>query len=218
MKFFVDTANVEDIRKIEVLGLCDGVTTNPTLMAREKKSFKESVQEICALVTGRPVSAEVVAQDAEGMIKEAHEVNSWADNIVIKIPMIPEGIKAMRVLIPEGIKVNVTLVFSLPQALIAAKAGATYISPFIGRFDDLGVKGMELIHACMQMIHNYGFKSEIITASVRHPLHVAQAALLGAHIVTVPPSTILRLFSHPMTDNGNVAFLKDWEKAGLSIF
>ena len=218
MKFFVDTANVEAIREIHELGFCDGVTTNPTLMSRENKGFKECVQEICALIPELPVSAEVVAQDAEGMIKEAREVSSWAPNVVVKVPMLPEGMKAMPVLGKEGIRTNVTLIFSLPQALIACKAGATFISPFIGRLDDLGQEGMQLIAECVQMIDNYGFDAEIITASVRHPLHVAQAALAGAHIATIPPSAILKLMNHPLTDKGNTAFLKDWEKSGLKIF
>lgn len=218
MKFFVDTANVEAIKAIDALGLCDGVTTNPTLAAKEGRGFKQCVQEICAAVPDVPVSAEVVAQHAEDMITEAREVNSWAPNVVIKVPMIPEGIKAMRTLHAEGMKTNCTLIFSLPQALIACKAGASFISPFIGRLDDLGVLGMELIEECRTLIDNYGFESEIITASVRHPLHVAQAALVGADIATIPPAAIMKLFSHPLTDKGNTAFLKDWDAAGLKIF
>lgn len=218
MKFFVDTANADKIREINDLGLCDGVTTNPTLMSREKKGFKECVQEICSIIPDKPVSAEVVAQDAAGMLREAREVSSWAENVVVKVPMIPEGVKVMRALCEEGIKTNVTLIFSLTQALIACKCGATYISPFIGRLDDLGQTGMEVIEQCAQMIHNYDFDSEIITASVRHPLHVAQAALIGAHIATIPPEAILKLMAHPLTDKGNTAFLKDWDKSGLKIF
>jgi transaldolase len=218
MKFFVDTANVKAIKEIDELGLCDGVTTNPSLAAKEGKGFKQNVQEICAAVPGVPVSAEVVALDAEGMIKEAREVSSWAANVVVKVPMIPEGVKAMRVMHAEGIKTNCTLIFSAVQALLACKAGATYISPFIGRLDDLGVLGMELIEECRTIIDNYGFESEIITASVRHPLHVAQAALVGADIATIPPGAIKKLFSHPLTDRGMDAFMKDWEKAGLKIF
>lgn len=217
MKFFVDTANVEQIKKVIALGLCDGVTTNPTLVSKEGKGFKGTIKEICAIVDG-PVSAEVVATDAEGMLKEAREVSSWAKNVVVKAPMTPEGVKATRLMAKEGIRVNMTLIFSLPQALIACKAGAAYISPFIGRLDDLALDGMELIHDCVTMIDNYEFEAEIITASVRSAQHVALATLAGSHIATVPPDTLIKLFNHPLTDRGNEMFLKDWEKSGLKIF
>jgi len=214
MKFFIDTANVDQIREVNELGLLDGVTTNPSLIAKEKKGFKETVKEICGIVEG-PVSAEVVAQDAKGMLKEAKEICSWAENIAIKIPMSTEGMKATKKLSADGVKVNVTLVFSLPQALIAAKAGAAFISPFIGRIDDIGYDGMELVEDTVDMIDMYGFDSEVIAASIRSVPHVIESIQCGAHIATVPYATLLKLFKHPLTDIGNANFMKDWENAGL---
>ncbi len=214
MKFFLDTANIGQIKEINDLGLLDGVTTNPTLIAREKKKFRETVEEICSVVKG-PVSAEVIALDTDGMLKEARFVASWAKNIAVKIPMTPAGAKATKILSSEGIKVNMTLIFSLPQALIAAKAGAKFISPFIGRLDDTGQDGMELVADCVEMIHEFGFDSEIIAASIRGPLHVVQSIQAGAHIATVPYSTIMGLFKHPLTDRGIESFMKDWNNAGL---
>ena len=217
MKFFVDSANIDQIIRINELGLCDGVTTNPTLVSREGRGFKETIKEICRVVKG-PVSAEVVATDAEGMLKEAREIASWADNVVIKVPMTPEGIRATRLMGRDRIRVNVTLIFSLPQALIAAKAGADFISPFVGRLDDLGFDGMDLIRDCVTMLNNYEFESEIITASVRGAQHITQAAVAGAHIATVPPDALLKLFNHQLTDKGIQMFEKDWQKANLKIF
>jgi transaldolase len=214
MKFFIDTANVKQIKEVNDLGLLDGVTTNPTLIAKEKRGFRETVEEICSIVKG-PVSAEVIALDTAGMLKEAHEVASWAPNIAVKIPLTPDGMKATKILAAEGIKVNVTLVFSLPQALIAAKAGAAFISPFIGRLDDIGQDGMELVADCVNMLDDFGFSAEVIAASIRGLPHVVESIRCGAHIATVPYSTLLALFKHPLTDRGIDAFLKDWNNAGL---
>jgi len=211
MKFFLDTANLEEISSATDMGLIDGVTTNPTLVAREGKQFLPLVTEICRLVDG-PVSLETVSPDSEGMLKEARELSSIADNVVVKVPMTPEGLKAVRVCAVEGIRTNVTLVFSPVQALLAAKAGASYISPFVGRIDDVGTVGMDVISDIMDIKVNYGFESEIIVASVRHPGHVLESALLGADIATVPFNVILQLFSHPLTDIGIEKFLADWEK------
>jgi transaldolase len=211
MKFFLDTANLEEISSATDMGLIDGVTTNPTLVAREGKQFLPLVTEICRLVDG-PVSLETVSTDSEGMLKEARELSSIADNVVVKVPMTPEGLKAVRVCAVEGIRTNVTLVFSPVQALLAAKAGASYISPFVGRIDDVGTVGMDVISDIMDIKVNYGFESEIIVASVRHPGHVLESALLGADIATVPFNVILQLFSHPLTDIGIEKFLADWEK------
>ncbi len=211
MKFFIDTANIEQIRKAAEWGILDGVTTNPTLVAREGRPFEELIKEICSIVDG-PVSAEVTALDAEGMIEQARELASWADNIVVKIPVTPEGVKAVRVLSQEGIKTNVTLCFSPMQALVAAKAGATYISPFVGRLDDAGHDGMQLVEQILTIYRNYGFQTEVIVASVRTVRHVVRAALMGAHIATVPFSVLEKLFKHPMTDIGLERFLADWQK------
>ncbi|XRO74911.1 fructose-6-phosphate aldolase [Methanocaldococcus sp. 28A] len=210
MKFFLDTANVEEIKKYAELGLVDGVTTNPTLVAKEGRDFYEVVKEICEIVDG-PVSAEVISTDAEGMVKEARELAKIADNIVIKIPMTKDGMKAVKILSAEGIKTNVTLVFSPLQALLAAKAGATYVSPFVGRLDDIGHVGMKLIEDVVKIYKNYDIKTEVIVASVRHPLHVLEAAKIGADIATIPPSVMDKLFNHPLTDIGLERFLKDWD-------
>lgn len=211
MKFFIDTANVDEIRQAAAWGILDGVTTNPSLVAREGRDFEEVVKEICGIVPG-PVSAEVTAVDTDGMIAQARDLSAWAPNIVVKIPLLPEGIQAVRVLSQEGIRCNVTLCFSPVQALLAAKAGAAYISPFVGRLDDIGHDGMELVEQILTIYDNYGFETEVIVASVRHVQHVVRAALMGAHIATVPFATLERLFAHPLTDKGQKAFLADWEK------
>lgn len=211
MKFFVDTANVEEIKRINEMGLCDGVTTNPTLVSREKRDFEEVIKEICSIVDG-PVSAEVTGLKAEEMLKEAREIAKWADNIVVKIPMTEEGLKAINALSKEGIKTNCTLIFSAAQGLLAMKAGATYISPFLGRIDDMGENGSDLIEDLRQIIDNYGFESEIIAASVRHIGHVQESAIAGAHIATIPGTLFPKLWSHVLTDKGLQDFLNDWEK------
>jgi transaldolase len=211
MKFFIDTANIDEIKKGVEMGMVDGVTTNPSLIAKESKPFEEIIKEICRIVDG-PVSAEVVSIDAPGMLVEARELAKIADNIVIKIPMIVEGLKAVKTLTAEGIKTNVTLVFSAAQALLAAKAGATYVSPFVGRLDDIGTSGMDLIGDIVNIYDNYGYESEIIVASIRSPQHVLESALLGADIATIPFKVIAQLAKHPLTDIGMQQFLADWEK------
>jgi transaldolase len=216
MKFFVDTANIEDIKKAKEMGLADGVTTNPTLVAREKRPFRPLIEEICHLVEG-PVSAEVISQEVDGMVKEAIELSKMAPNIAVKIPMTVEGIKATKVLSLKNIKVNMTLVFSPLQALLAAKAGAAYASPFIGRLDDISHQGMDLVEQIITIYDNYDFPTEVIVASVRHPIHVLEAALLGADIVTVPFKVIEKLAKHPLTDIGLKRFLDDWQKLGEKI-
>ncbi|MCD9021435.1 fructose-6-phosphate aldolase [Cohnella silvisoli] len=211
MKFYLDTGNVEEIKRIVKLGLVDGVTTNPSLIAKEGRIFKDVIKEICSIVSG-PVSAEVISLDVAGMLKEAHEIAQWAPNVVIKLPMTEAGLEATQQLYKEGIKTNVTLIFSVAQGLLAAKAGATYISPFVGRLDDIGVDGMALVRNLRQVLDQYGLASEIIAASIRHIGHFEQAALAGAHIATIPGSLLPVLWKHPLTDNGIDRFLKDWEK------
>jgi len=211
MKFFIDTANVEEIKKGLALGMVDGVTTNPSLVAKEPRPFVEILRDICNLVEG-PVSAEVISLDADGMVAEARELVKIADNIVVKIPMIEEGLKAVKRLSAEGIKTNVTLIFSASQALLAAKAGASYVSPFVGRLDDISVNGLDLIADIMTILRNYGFATEVIVASVRSPMHVVESALLGADIATIPYKVIAQLAKHPLTDIGMQQFLADWEK------
>ncbi|MDZ4384361.1 MAG: fructose-6-phosphate aldolase [Nitrospirota bacterium] len=211
MKFFIDTANVSEIREAVSLGLVDGVTTNPSLVSKENREFRELVREICTLVDG-PVSAEVISLDAEGMIKEARELSSIHKNIVIKIPMLPEGLKAVRSLAQENIRTNVTLVFSPSQALLAAKSGASYVSPFVGRLDDVSYVGMDLIGQIRTIFDNYGFTTEIIVASVRNPLHVVDAAMMGADAATIPYKVLLQLAHHPLTDIGIKKFMEDWQK------
>jgi transaldolase len=211
MKFFIDTANIDEIKKGLEMGMVDGVTTNPSLVAKEKRPFIEILKEICAIVDG-PVSAEVISLDAEGMLREARELAALSDNIVVKIPMIEEGLKAVKKLAAERIKTNVTLVFSATQALLAAKAGATYVSPFVGRLDDISQVGMDLISDILTINRNYGFDTEIIVASVRNPVHVLEAALIGAEIATIPYKVIAQLAKHPLTDIGMKQFLADWEK------
>lgn len=211
MKFFIDTANIDEIKKGLELGMVDGVTTNPSLVAKEQKPFEEILREICAIVDG-PVSAEVVSLDAEGMLKEARELAKVSDNIVVKVPMIEEGLKAVKKLTAENIKTNVTLVFSATQALLAAKAGASFVSPFVGRLDDISQVGMDLVSDILTINRNYGFDTEIIVASVRNPVHVLESALIGADIATIPYKVIAQLAKHPLTDIGMEKFLADWEK------
>ena len=210
MKIFIDTANIEEIKEAHNWGIVDGVTTNPSLIAREGRDFKEVVREICAIVDG-PISAEVVSLDAEGMIKEARELTTIHSNVVIKVPMTLEGLKAVKALSGEGIKTNVTLVFSANQALLAAKVGATYVSPFVGRLDDISHQGMEVIAEIVEIYKNYNFKTEIIVASVRSPLHVKEAALCGADIATIPFKVIKQMSKHSLTDIGIEKFLEDWK-------
>jgi transaldolase len=211
MKFFIDTANIDEIKKGLEMGMVDGVTTNPSLVAKEQRPFIEILKDICAIVDG-PVSAEVISLDAEGMLREARELAKLSDNIVIKVPMIEEGLKAVKKLAAEKIKTNVTLVFSATQALLAAKAGATFVSPFVGRLDDISQVGMDLISDILTINRNYGFDTEIIVASVRNPVHVLEAALIGAEIATIPFKVIAQLAKHPLTDIGMKQFLADWEK------
>jgi len=213
MKFFIDTANIDEIKKANELGMVDGVTTNPSLVAKEGREFKGLIKEICGIVDG-PVSAEVVSTDAEGMVKEARELANLADNIVVKIPMLEEGLKAVKTLAQEKINTNVTLCFSPIQALMAAKAGAAYISPFVGRLDDISQIGMELVEEIITIYDNYGFETEVIVASVRNPTHVLDAALMGADIATIPFKVIQQLTKHPLTDIGVEKFLADWKKQG----
>lgn len=211
MKLFIDSANLSQIKEVKSVGLIDGVTTNPTLVSREGADFKKLVYEICEVVQG-PVSAEVIATEEEGMIKEAHELIKIHEHVVVKIPMIPEGLKAVRRLSGEGIKINVTLVFSPMQALLAAKAGATYVSPFVGRLDDVSEPGMELVDQIIQIYSNYDFETQVLVASVRSPMHAVEAALMGADVATMPYAVLKQLPQHPLTDIGLKKFLADWEK------
>lgn len=211
MKFFIDTANINEIKEAAALGILDGVTTNPSLVAKEGKDFRKLLDEILAIVDG-PVSAEVISTDYVGILKEAHEYSAIHHNIVVKVPLIKEGLKAVRTLASENIKTNVTLCFSASQALLAAKAGATYISPFVGRLDDISQDGMGLISQIVQIYKNYDYKTEVLVASIRHPLHLVEAALMGAHVSTMPFSVIDKLFKHPLTDLGLEKFLSDWKK------
>lgn len=212
MKFFLDTANVDEIREAVSMGMVDGVTTNPSLIAKEGRDFEEVVREICDIVDG-PVSAEVISLDTEGMLTEARHLAGLHKNIVVKIPMTVEGIKATCQLSKEGIRTNVTLVFSPLQALMAAKAGATYVSPFVGRLDDLSEDGLQLVEQIVDIYSNYAFETEVIVASVRNPLHVLESALMGADIATIPFSVLGKFAAHPLTDKGIKAFLDDWNKA-----
>jgi transaldolase len=211
MKFFIDTANLKQIKEAASYGLLDGVTTNPSLVSKEGMNFHELLLEICKIVDG-PISAEVVSTDYDGIIKEAKELGKINKNIVIKVPLIKEGIKAVKTLSELGIKTNVTLCFSPSQALLAAKAGATYVSPFVGRLDDISHNGMELIQQIVQIYNNYNYKTEVLVASIRHPLHLVDAALMGAHVATMPFDVIEKLFKHPLTDLGLEKFLSDWKK------
>jgi transaldolase len=211
MKFFIDTANIDEIKKGLEMGMVDGVTTNPSLVSKEQRPFSEILADICAIVDG-PISAEVVSLDADGMVAEARELAKISENIVVKVPMVEEGLKAVKRLTAENIKTNVTLVFSSSQALLAAKAGATYVSPFVGRLDDISQNGMDLIGDIMTILRNYGFTTEVIVASVRSPMHVVESALMGADIATIPYKVIAQLAKHPLTDIGMEKFLADWEK------
>ena len=217
MKLFVDTGDVDEVRQAADWGILDGVTTNPTLIAKTGKGFKETVLKICSLVPDGDISAEVVATDYDTMLKEALEVSSWSQNIVVKVPFIEPGVKLIRTLADRGIRVNCTLVFSVSQALIAAKAGAYYISNFVGRVDDISGDGMQAVRESVDMINTYGFESQILVASVRHPQHVVQALDAGAHVSTMPLKIMAELFKHPLTDKGLKQFLDDWNKAGLHI-
>ncbi len=211
MKLFIDTANVDHIREVASWGVLSGVTTNPSLIAKEGRDFREVIEEICAIVDG-PISAEAVSPDAEGMMKEARKFSAWHPNVTIKLPMTDEGLKATAMCHKEGIKTNVTLIFSPSQALLAAKAGATFVSPFVGRLDDISHTGMELVQTVVGMYDNYGIETEVIVASVRHPLHVVEAALVGGHIATIPYKVFKQMLAHPLTDIGIQKFLDDWEK------
>lgn len=211
MKIFIDTANIKEIQEAAAMGVLDGVTTNPSLVAKEGRDFKELLKEICAIVDG-DISAEVVATDLEGMLREGREYAKMDDKIVVKVPLIKEGLKAVKALKAEGIRTNVTLCFSPNQALLAAKAGAYIISPFVGRLDDVSTDGMDLIHQILTIYRNYDFDTQVLVASIRHPIHVVESAMLGAHIGTMPFSVIAQLIKHPLTDIGLERFLADWKK------
>ena len=211
MKFFIDSADIAEIKEAASMGGADGVTTNPSLVAKTGRKFRDVLVEICDVVRG-PVSAEVVSTNVDGMMKEARELSALRPNIVVKIPLIPEGLKAVKICSEEGIHTNVTLCFSATQALLAAKAGATYISPFVGRLDDVSADGMSLVADIIEIYENYGFDTQVLVASVRHPIHVVEAAKLGAHVATCPLSVLLQLTKHPLTDAGLAKFLADWEK------
>lgn len=211
MKFFIDTANIDEIKEAAALGILDGVTTNPSLVSKEGKDFRKLLDEILKIVDG-PVSAEVISTDYEGILKEGRDLASIHKNIVVKIPLIKEGLKAVKTLTGEGIKVNVTLCFSPTQAILAAKAGATYVSPFVGRLDDISTSGMDLVSQIIQIYRNYNYKTQVLVASVRHPLHVVESALIGADVCTIPFDIIKKMFNHPLTDLGLEKFLSDWKK------
>ncbi len=211
MKFFIDTADINEIREAESLAILDGVTTNPSLIAKAGKPFKDTILQICDIVKG-PVSVEVTATDKDGMLKQGRDFASWSKYVVVKLPTTREGIKACKILSSEGIKVNMTLCFSPNQALLCAKASATYVSPFVGRVDDISQDGMQLIRDIVLIYKNYNFSTQVLTASVRHPMHVVEAAKAGSHVATIPFKVLDMLFNHPLTDKGLAAFLKDWEK------
>ncbi|MCJ7607119.1 MAG: fructose-6-phosphate aldolase [Thermoplasmata archaeon] len=211
MKIFIDTANLDHIREVNSWGILDGVTTNPTLVSKEGRTFEELIREICSIVDG-PISAEAMSTDTEGMVREARELSKIHHNIVVKIPMTSEGLKAVKILSAEKIRTNVTLVFSANQALMAAKAGATYVSPFVGRLDDIGHDGMALVDEIVDILLNYGMDTQVIAASIRHPVHVKDAAMIGAHVATIPYDVLKKMLRHNLTDDGIARFLKDWEK------
>lgn len=216
MKFFVDTGDIAEIKDLADTGLLDGVTTNPTLIAKSGRPFLPLIEEICGVVEG-PVSAEVTATDYETMLKEGRKLAEISDNVAVKVPLTPAGLKVCKTLSDAGTMVNVTLCFSAAQALLAAKAGATFISPFVGRLDDIGTDGMSLIEDIVLIYENYDFPTEVLVASIRHPMHIIQAAKIGAHVATCPPSVIRQLYAHPLTDKGLAAFIEDWKKTGQSI-
>lgn len=211
MKFFIDSAQIEDIRDAIAMGMCDGVTTNPSLVAKTGKPFQAVIDEIVAAVTG-PISLEVTADDYEGMMTQARELSAFGDQVVVKLPLTKQGLRACRTCYDEGIATNVTLCFSAGQALLAAKAGATYVSPFVGRLDDISTEGMHLIEDIVTIYDNYDFETQVLVASVRHPIHVVQAALMGAHVVTMPAGVLDKMFRHPLTDNGIERFKADWAR------
>jgi len=213
MKLFLDTANLDEIRQGVALGMLDGVTTNPTLVAKEKKPFREHILDICEVVKPGVVNAEVVSTETEGMLREGREFASWHPSIVVKVPMTPDGVRALNVLTREGIRVNVTLVFSATQALIVAKGGAYFVSPFLGRLDDIAENGLVLLSEILTIYRAYNFQTQVLAASLRHPIHVVEAAKMGAHIGTMPFKVFEQLFKHPLTDRGLEGFLKDWQKA-----
>jgi transaldolase len=216
MKIFIDTGNIADIQRLVDIGIIDGITTNPTLLSKEPGDYRENLKKICEIVQG-PVSGEVTATDFAGMLREGHDIAKIHTHMVVKVPLTREGIKACKALAGEGIRVNVTLCFSATQALLAAKAGASFISPFVGRLDDISTNGMELVSDIVQIYENYHFKTEVLVASCRHPLHVLEAAKMGADIATCPPAVIDALFNHPLTAIGLEKFLKDWEKAHAAV-
>jgi len=217
MKFFLDTADIDEIRDLAATGLVDGVTTNPSLIAKSGRNFLDVVREICSVING-PISAEVAATEFNEMLKEGRKLASLASNVVVKVPLTPDGLKTCKALNQDGTKVNVTLCFSPAQAILAAKAGATFISPFIGRLDDVGTDGMQLIADICEIYSQYSdFSTEVLVASVRHPMHIVESARLGADVVTLPPSVLRQMFNHPLTDKGLAAFLADWKKTGQSI-
>lgn len=217
MKFFLDTANLDEIRQAQAFGVLDGITTNPTLVAKEKRPFREHILDICEIVKNGVVNAEVVSTDTEGMLREGRELATWHPNIVVKIPMTPDGVRALSILSREGIRINITLVFSPSQALIVAKAGAYFVSPFLGRLDDISIDGLHLLREIMEIYRAYNFPTQVLAASLRHPLHVVEAAKMGAHIGTMPFKVFEMLFKHPLTDRGLEGFLKDWEKAHAQL-
>ncbi len=217
MKFFLDTANLDEIRQAAALGVLDGITTNPTLVAKEKRRFRELILEICEIVKPGVVNAEVVSTDTAGMLREGREIATWHPNIIVKVPMTPDGIRAVVTLAKEGIRTNVTLVFSPAQALIVAKAGAYFCSPFLGRLDDISENGLGLVSEIMTIYRAYNFKTEVLAASLRHPIHVVECAKMGAHIGTMPFKVFEMLFKHPLTDKGLESFLKDWQSAQATI-
>ena len=212
MKLFIDSGNIKDIETLAAIGIIDGVTTNPSLLAKEPGDYKENLKKICGIVKG-PVSGEVVSTDFAGMIREGHDIAKIDEHMIVKVPLTRDGIRACKTLSDEGIRVNVTLVFSAAQALLAAKAGATFVSPFVGRLDDIATNGMELIREIVDIYDNYEFATEVLVASCRHPIHIVEAARMGADICTCPPGVIDMLFNHPLTNIGLEKFLKDWEKA-----
>jgi len=211
MRIFLDTANLTEIQEAAKLGVVSGVTTNPTLMAKERADFEETVKTICGIING-PVSAEVVGLKADEMIEEGRHLSRWHPNVVVKIPITPDGLQAIKVLSSEGVKINTTLIFSVNQALLASLAGAAYVSPFVGRFDDISEDGMQLVQETVEILRNYGFSTQVLAASIRHPLHIVQAAKAGAHIATVPYKVLIQALKHPLTDIGLERFLSDWQR------